>query len=100
MARARMRGWTRKSWRGAEATRGLGERHAPRPDPPVRRRLEAHFGADPTELPVVGQSLQAWDRPNLQVALDAWLEGRGVEVSALPMMEGYRAGLVELVRGG
>jgi hypothetical protein len=76
------------------------ERHTPRPEPPVRRRLREHFGADPTELPVVARSLQPWDRPNLQVALDAWLEGRAWEGLGLPQMMGYRAGLGELVRGG
>src|SRR4051812_7826432 len=75
-------------------------RHAPRPDPPGRRRVGEHFGAAPTELPVVAESLRSWDRPNLQVALDVWLADREVEVLGLPQMEGYRAGLVELVRGG
>jgi len=44
--------------------------------------------------------LEAWDRPNFQVALDAWLVDREVEVVGLAVMEGYRAGLAELVRGG
>jgi hypothetical protein len=76
------------------------QQHSPRPEPPVRRRLREHFGAEPVDLPVVGRPLQPWDRPNLQVALDAWLEGREHEVLGLPQMMGYRAGLMELVRGG
>jgi hypothetical protein len=76
------------------------ERHAPEPEPPVRRRLREHFGGDPGELPVVTRSLEAWDRPNLQMALDAWLIDREVEVVGLAVMEGYRAGLAELIRGG
>jgi cell division protease FtsH len=76
------------------------ERYAPAPESPVRRRLREHFGADPAELPVVSRPLQSWDRPNLQVALDAWLVGRDVEVVGVALMEGYRAGLAELVRGG
>jgi hypothetical protein len=76
------------------------ERHSPRPEPPVRRRLHEHFGGSPADLPVVSRALQPWDRPNLQVALDAWLEGRPCDVLGLPQMMGYRAGLVELVRGG
>ena len=56
------------------------ERHAPAPESPVRRRLREHFGSDPAELPVVSRPLEAWDRPNLQVAIDVWLAGRNVEV--------------------
>jgi hypothetical protein len=76
------------------------ERHAPQPEPPVRVRLREHFGCDPGELPVVSRPLEAWDRPNLQVAMDAWLEGKESEVLGIAVMEGYRAGLAELVRGG
>ena len=32
--------------------------------------------------------------------MDAWLTGREVEIVGLAVMEGYRAGLAELVRGG
>ena len=51
------------------------EQHAPQPRSPVRIRLREHFGCDPAELPVVSWPLEAWDRPNLQVAIDAWLAG-------------------------
>jgi hypothetical protein len=73
--------------------------HAPAPEPAVRRRLREHLGADPREVPVVSRGLAAWDRPNFQVAIDAWCEGRDVEVVGLPVMQGYRAGLAELARG-
>jgi hypothetical protein len=76
------------------------ERYAPDPEPPVRRRLKEHFGADPSQLPIVSRSLEAWDRPNLHVAMDAWLVGREFDLVGLAMMEGYRAGLAELIRGG
>jgi len=76
------------------------ERHAPRPESPLRRRLREHFGVDPVELSVVSRSLEAWDRPNVQVALDAWLADKRFEVVGVSVMEGYRAGLAELVRGG
>jgi len=75
------------------------ERHAPVPEPPVRQRLRTHFGQDPFDLPVVSRPLAAWDRPNLTVALEAWLPSRSSEVLGLPVMHGYRAGLAELVRG-
>lgn len=73
--------------------------HAPAPEPEVRRRLRDHFGVEPVDLPVVARSLASWDRPNVQVALDAWTENRDVELVGLPVMQGYRAGIAELVRG-
>jgi hypothetical protein len=76
------------------------ERHAPQPEPAVRVRLREHFGCDPAELPVVSRPLVPWDRPNLQVAIDAWLGDKRFELMGIPQMEGYRAGLAELVRGG
>jgi hypothetical protein len=76
------------------------ERHAPRPEPAMRRLLREHMGADPVGLPVVSRPLQAWDRPNVQIALDEWLATREVEVVGLPALHGYRAGLAELIRGG
>ena len=76
------------------------EERAPEPEPPVRRRLREHFGQDPAELPIVTRALEPWDRPNFQVAIDEWAVGREVEVAGLPMMQGYRAGLAELVRRG
>jgi len=75
------------------------EQRAPEPEPPVRRRLRQHFGRDPAELPIVARALEPWDRPNFQVAIDKWAVGRDVEVVGLPVMQGYRAGLAELVRG-
>ena len=74
-------------------------RHAPRPEAPVYRRLREHLGQDPADLPIVSRALAAWDRPNFQVAIDAWSAGREVDVVGLPVIEGYRAGLAELVRG-
>ena len=71
---------------------GWAEQHAPKPEPPVRVRLREHFGCEPGELPVVSRPLEAWDRPNLHVALEAWLAGGEVEVVGVSVMEGYRAG--------
>jgi hypothetical protein len=85
----------------AEAIKRLTEwaqEHAPGPEPKIRARLRDHLGADPRELPVVVRPLAAWDRPNFQIAIDAWSQGRDVEVVGLPVMHGYRAGLAELVR--
>jgi hypothetical protein len=73
--------------------------HAPQPEPAVRRRLREHLDADPGDMPIVARTLAQWDRPNFQVAIDAWTEGRDVDVVGLPVMQGYRAGLAELARG-
>jgi hypothetical protein len=74
------------------------EKNAPKPESPVRRRLREHLGSDPAELSIVSRDLAAWDRPNFQVAVDAWSEGRDVDVVGLPVMRGYRAGLAELAQ--
>lgn len=76
------------------------EQHTPEPEPELRERLRAHFGADPTELPIVTRPLQAWDRPNFQVAIDAFLDGRASELVGLASMPGYEIGLAELAGAG
>jgi hypothetical protein len=79
---------------------GWAEKHAPEPEPELRDRLRTHFGTDPTELPIVTRELQAWDRPNFQVAIDAFLEGRSSELVGLAAMPGYQIGLAELAGAG
>ena len=76
------------------------EEHAPEPEPELRERLRAHFDADPTELPIVTRALQAWDRPNFQVAIDAYLAGRNSELVGLATMPGVEIGLAELAGAG
>jgi len=76
------------------------QRHAPEPEHEARRRLREHFGEDPRELPIVMRPLQLWDRPNLQVAVDAFLEGRRAELIGLVVMRPFPVGLGELARGG
>ena len=84
--------------RGAQAAGGLGGAQRARAGAGGAAAPARALGHDPAELPIVSRPLAAWDRPNFQVALDAWLAGREVEVVGLPVMEGYRAGLAELVR--
>jgi cell division protease FtsH len=57
-------------------------RESPAEDPPFVRLLKAHFRTDPSELTIVTEDIAATDRPNLQVAMDAFLreEGRTAEV--------------------
>jgi hypothetical protein len=45
-------------------------------DAVFRRRLHEHFGAEPSTLTVVEQGFEISELPNLQVALDAYLEQR------------------------
>src|SRR5205823_5023230 len=68
----------------------------------LRDRVQAHFGGEIGGLPVVSRALAGYQRVNFQVAIDAYLgsEGRSAELVGLPMMQGYRAGLAELVKGG
>jgi hypothetical protein len=76
------------------------ERHAPEPESELRGRLQDHFDADPTELPIVTRPLQAWDRPNFHVAIDVFLAGRTFDLLGLANSQGYEVGLAELASGG
>ena len=44
---------------------------------PIGYRAEAHLGADPLTLAVISEELALYDRPNLQLALQRWLEDGG-----------------------
>jgi hypothetical protein len=46
-------------------------------EPVFARRLREHIGADPATLPIVTQEFAVTDRPNVQAALDAYLEHEG-----------------------
>jgi len=87
----------------ATALKGLqewAEANAPGRDSVLRRRIAEHLGGDPTVLPVVGEQLGEWERPNLQLALDAWGggAGRALGVIGLSSMHGYRESIAELVQ--
>ena len=76
------------------------EEHAPAPEPELHERLRMHFGADPTGLPIVTRPLQAWDQPNFQIAIDAFLAERTAELVGLATMPGVEIGLAELAGTG
>lgn len=40
-------------------------------------RLREHLGGDPTVMPIVAEEFEAWEHPNVQVALDAVTSARG-----------------------
>lgn len=76
------------------------QRNAREPEHEARRRLREHFGRDPRGLPIVTRPLQQWDRPNVHVAVEAFLDGRSADVMGIVTMRGYPIGLGELARGG
>jgi hypothetical protein len=45
---------------------------------PFKTMLTEHFGADPATYPVTGEAIAPYDLPNLQLALDAYLDRDGV----------------------
>lgn len=50
---------------------------APTEEPYFRARLTEHFGGPPTELPIVTETVPPHNHANVQMALDAYLEGTG-----------------------
>ena len=87
----------------AEAIKQLNQwaqRNGREPEHEARRRLREHFGQDPRGLPIVSRPLQLWDRPNVQVAVEAFLDGRSAEIMGIVTMRGNPIGLGELARGG
>src|SRR5260221_7051652 len=45
------------------------------PRSPLIERIQAHLGADSTQLPVIAEEYDAFEHPNVQVALEAYLAG-------------------------
>jgi hypothetical protein len=45
------------------------------PQSPLIDRIETHLGADPSQYPVIAEEYDAFEHPNVQVALDAYLAG-------------------------
>ena len=52
---------------------------------PIRDMLAEHLGADPSELPVLSDRLEAAEHPNLQLALDELVADAGWEVIGLSL---------------
>jgi DNA polymerase III delta prime subunit len=48
---------------------------ADQPRSPLMDRIQTHLGTDPTQLPVISEEYDAFEHPNAQVALDAYLAG-------------------------
>src|SRR5688500_12745907 len=55
---------------------------------PLMRRLSDHLGGNPTTMPIVAEEFQAYEHPNVQVALDELLaakSGRTVVLVGIAM---------------
>jgi hypothetical protein len=74
------------------------------PRSPLADRIQAHLGADPSQLPVIAEEYDAFEHPNVQVALDAYLAGpdRQADVVgvAAPNKRYMNAGLSDLLSQG
>src|SRR2546430_1630220 len=55
------------------------------PEGPLLRRLRDHLGGEPMRMPVIAEEFERFEQPNLQVAMDAYLErpGRSAELIGL-----------------
>jgi ATPase family associated with various cellular activities (AAA)/AAA+ lid domain len=76
---------------------------------PFKERLTDHFGHDPATYPLTSEAIAVYDLPNLQLALDAYLEGEGrqhslvgfggpvghMELSLAGLVHDYGFGLAE-----
>ena len=79
---------------------------APAEEPVFLARLRAHFGTDPAHLPILRESFERADHPNLHLAIDAYLAepGRRAEVIGIATphehMDVALSQLVAPARGG
>jgi hypothetical protein len=63
---------------------------APEDEPVFASRLRAHFGTNPAVLPIVAEHFEPAEHPNLQVALDAWLQRPGRSSEAMGVTSEYK----------
>jgi len=83
-----------------KALNAWAQEHAPHPVTEPTRRLREHFDTDPTKLPIVTRGLKVWDRPNLQVAIDAFLTTRISSLLGIVSQRFQPVGLAEIACGG
>jgi hypothetical protein len=73
---------------------------APAQEPVFLRRLRDHFGQAPGALPVIAESFETHDHPNLQVAIDDFLSRAGCSAEVVGVAGGQqfmRLSLADLV---
>jgi len=72
-------------------------------EPVFVRRLRTHFGREPNTLPVVSESFETYEHPNLQTAIDEYLSqpGRSAEIVGIISPNKFMGlGLADLVAPG
>ena len=65
---------------------------APPAEPVLAGRLRRHLGGDPAGLPIVAEEYEPAEHPDLQVALDAWLQAPGRSSEAVGVAHDRRFG--------
>jgi cell division protease FtsH len=65
-------------------------------EPKLFTRLRDHFGTDPGQLPVVEQSFQMYERPNLHLAVEKMLAEPGRDPSLIGIIVGQQFHVVSL----
>jgi hypothetical protein len=77
---------------------------APVAEPVFAARLRAHFGTDPAALPIVAEQFERSEHPNLQAALDAWLQPSERSFEAIGVTSEYKRfnglGLADILTSG
>jgi ATPase family associated with various cellular activities (AAA) len=63
---------------------------APEDEPVFAARLREHFGTDPAVLPIVAEHFEPSEHPNLQAALDAWLQQPARSSEAIGVTSEYK----------
>jgi ATPase family associated with various cellular activities (AAA) len=69
---------------------------APAAEPVLAGRLRRHLGTDPADLPIVAEEYEPAEHPDLQVALDAWLQAPGRSHEAVGVAHDRRFGALGL----
>lgn len=77
---------------------------APVAEPVFAARLRAHFGTDPAALPIVAEQFEPSEHPNLQAALDAWIQPSERSVEPVGVTSEYKRfnglGLADILTPG
>jgi ATPase family associated with various cellular activities (AAA) len=73
----------------------MADQQAPAPaptqaEPVFVARLRAHFGTDPVGLPILAEEFEPSEQPNVQAALDAWLQAGGRSFEAIGVTSEYK----------
>ena len=78
---------------------------APAEEPVFLKRLRTHFSAEPTTFPIVGEEFEPSDHPNVQRALESYIQERDcstelVGITGDQMFAYGGGGLAQLIKAG